>query len=51
MQIKAQVEVVLTLADDVSFAQAQDELHDCLYESLCRTEAGDFWINQVEQID
>ena len=51
MQIKAQVEVILTLGDDISFEQAQDSLLDCLYDSLCRTEAGNFWINKVEQID
>lgn len=53
MKLKAVVEIELVMLDGEDFEEANDRLHDLLYEGLCcNAEANcDFWIESTEETD
>ena len=51
MKLKAVVEIELIMKDGEDFEEANDRLHDLLYDGLCcNAEADcDFWIERTEE--
>ena len=51
MKLKAVVEIELIMNDEESFEEANNRLHDLLYDGLCCNAEAicDFWIESTEE--